>query len=302
MNRRDPLRYSLRQLEVFLAVARAQTTASAAVELAMSQSAVSAALKTLEGNYDVALFDRVGKRLVLNAVGQHIRTHAEALLTHAREVDFALAGQEHIGDLNIGASFTIANHVAIDYLAQWLQEFPDARVDIATGNSPEIVAKVLNHEVDLGLIEEEIKHADLELTPWLEDELIVFAAPHHPLSEKRSLTEADLLSARWILREKDSGARQRFDQTFASLLADMQIFLEFRHNEPIRRAVEQGLGIGCLSEKVLQQQFDSGQLTPLRLPKAFRLRRRFFICQRRKRFNRAAVEAFVDLCTAATSP
>jgi len=299
MSRRESVRYSLRQLEVFLAVAHAQTTAAAGERLAMSQSAVSAALKALEASYDIALFDRVGKRLVLNPVGQHIRTRAEALLTHAREVDAALGGHERIGDLEIGASFTIANHLAIDYLAQWLDQFPDARVDIATGNSPDIVARVLNHEVDLGLIEEEISHGELELTPWLDDELIVFAAPTHPLAQKRSLSEADMLSGRWILREKDSGARQRFDQTFASMLPQMKVFLEFRHNEPIRRAVEQGLGVGCLSEKVLQQHFDSGQLVPLTLPKQFRMRRTFFICQRRNRYRRAAVDAFVDLCVGA---
>ena len=105
-----------------------------------------------------------------------------------------------------------------------------------------------------------------------------------------------MLEARWILREKDSGARQRFDQTFGALLPDMQVFLEFRHNEPIRRAVEQGLGIGCLSEKVLQQHFEAGTLVPLGLPTPFQMRRKFFICQRKRRYHRPAVEAFIALC------
>lgn len=298
---RDAVGFSLRQLDVFLAVANAQTTAAAAQRLALSQSAVSATLRSLEAEYDLELFDRVGKRLVLNPTGRRLRAKAEALLAHARELEVDLLGTDQIGDLTIGASFTIANHLAVDYLARWLNDYPDARVDIATGNSPDIVNRVLDYSVDLGLIENEFSHPDLELIPWLNDELIVFCSPDHPLAKREALSEADMLSARWILREKDSGARQHFDQTFASLLPQLQVYLEFRHNEPIRRAVEQGLGISCLSEKVLQSHFDSGALIPLKLNSRFRMRRRFFVCLRKRGNYRPAVERFVKLCTAGAS-
>lgn len=298
MAQTQALRYSLRQLEVFLGVAREQTTSAAALDLAMSQSAVSAALKSLESAYGVELFDRVGKRLVLNAVGKRLRPRAEALVAHAREFEADIAGHDQIGDLTIGASYTIANHLAVDYLARWLESFPDARIDIATGNSPEIVTRVLDYEVELGMIENEVNHPDLDLVPWLEDELIVFCSPEHPLANKRRLSDADLASARWILREKGSGARQRFDQTFASLLPGFRVYLEFRHNQPIQRAVEKGLGVSCLSEKVLRPYFDAGTLVPLTLSERFRMRRTLFLVRRKRRYYRPAVEAFIRLCTA----
>ncbi|NCZ63076.1 MAG: LysR family transcriptional regulator [Cellvibrionales bacterium] len=226
----DRPRFSLRQLEIVLGVVSEGSTAAAAEKLHLSQSAVSAALKTLEDTY--------GER------------------------------------------------------------YPEARVDIVPGNSPDIVNKVIEQQVDIGLIEEEVSHPMLTLTPWLEDELVVFCSPDHPLAPRGALTEKDLLRERWILREEGSGARQRFDQTFSTLLPKLELFLEFRHNEPIRRAVEQGMGIGCLSEKVLASHFENGALVPLRLPPVYRMQRRFFICTRRKDFERAAVASFTDLCLA----
>jgi len=294
----DRPRFSLRQLEIVLGVVSEGSTAAAAEKLHLSQSAVSAALKTLEDTYGVALFDRVGRRLVLNRVGERLREGASALLEHAREFEQLIAGHQDIGDLTIGASYTIANHLAIDYLSQWLERYPEARVDIVPGNSPDIVNKVIEQQVDIGLIEEEVSHPMLTLTPWLEDELVVFCSPDHPLAPRGALTEEDLLRERWILREEGSGARQRFDQTFSTLLPKLELFLEFRHNEPIRRAVEQGMGIGCLSEKVLASHFENGALVPLRLPPIYRMQRRFFICTRRKDFERAAVASFTDLCLA----
>ena len=297
--RPDPLRYSLRQLEVFTAIADCGTTAAAAEALAMSQSAVSAALNTLETSYDVSLFDRVGKRLRLNAMGQQLHPRAEALLNEARQFDAALSGGASNGDLTIAASFTIANHVAVDYIALWLQSYPDARIDISTGNSPDVVTKVLNAEVELGMIEYHIDHPDLELIPWLEDELIVFCAPQHQLAQRDVLTQQDIMTNRWVLREQGSGARLLFDRVFQPLLPSLPVFLEFRHNEPIRRAVEQGLGIGCLSQKVLAAHFANGTLVPLTLPSELRMQRTFYLCRRRQRYHRPAVLDFSALCGAA---
>lgn len=235
----DRPRFTLRQLDIMLAIVREGSTAAAAERLFLSQSAVSAALKNLEATYGVALFDRIGRRLVLSRTGERLWEGAAALLEQAREFEQSLTGHQDIADLTLGASFTIANHLAIDYLAKWLERYPDARIDIVPGNSPDIVGRVINQQVDIGLIEDEMSHPMLHLTPWLDDELVVFCSPGHRLAAKGRLSEKDIVNERWILREKDSGARQRYDQTFSRLLPDLQLYLEFRHNEPIRRAVVQ---------------------------------------------------------------
>lgn len=290
------MKYTLRQLEIFLAVARHKNTSTAAEELHLSQSAVSAALLALENNYDVRLFDRTGKKLELNPTGHSLRKKAESLLAHAREFDLELARHQHIGHLRVGASFTIGNHLAVNCLAAYLADYPEAQVEFAIANSPDIIAKVLNYEVDVGMVENASPRKELELIPWIEDELVVFCSPDHPLASKRGpLTEKDLAGLRWILREPESGARKTFESAFAPILPRLHIYLEFKHNEAIKKAVEAGLGVGCLSQIVLQNNFKEGSLVPLALSSRFRLGRRFYLVLAANRYHMNAVDNWVRI-------
>src|SRR3954470_14367192 len=98
------MRYSLRQLEVFLAVARLESVSGATGELSMSQSAVSGSLADLERQFDVQLFDRVGKRLRLSELGRSVRARAQAVLDQARDLERAFEGRADVGRLRIGAT------------------------------------------------------------------------------------------------------------------------------------------------------------------------------------------------------
>ena len=289
------MKYSLRQLEIFLAIARFQNISRAAESLHMSQSAASAALQNLEQGYNISLFDRIGKKLELNEVGNTLRSKAELLVSHAHEFDEALQGHNEIGHLTLGASFTIGNHLAVTYLAGYLADHPEAQVDINVANSSDVAAQVLNFEVDIGMIEGEIKHRELELIPWREDNLVVFCSPEHPLSKRASLTDNDIKQARWILREPESGARQTFNRALAGLMPDLDVYLEFKHNEAIKKAVEAGLGIGCLSEIVLQNNFKTGDLVPLKLPKRD-MKRTFYFALPKNRRKTTAIDWWMEEC------
>ena len=291
------MRFTLRQLQIFLAVAKYQNISKAAESLHMSQSAASEALLNLEHSYEVTLFDRVSNKLTLNAIGQTMRKEAENLHTHCQRFEETLKDHKEVGHIKVGASFTIGNHLATRYLAGYLEEYPGAEVELDIANTPEIVAKVLNYEVDIGMIEGEVQHRDLELIPWREDELIVFCAANHPLAQKKILQTRDIKQALWILREPDSGARHTFDRALAGLLPDINIYLEFKHNEAIQNAVESGLGIGCLSQIVLQKNFANGDLVPLKLPKRD-MRRTFYFALPKKRVHPEAVDSWMQNCRA----
>lgn len=261
----------------------------------MSQSAASAALQNLEQAYNISLFNRVGKKLELNEVGKTLRSKAVLLADHALEFEQALQGHGDIGHLKVGASFTIGNHLAVTYLAGYLAEHPEAKVDINVANSADVAAQVLNFEVDIGMIEGEITDKALELIPWREDRLVVFCSPEHPLAKKKNLTDKDIKQARWILREPESGARHTFARAMTGLMPEIDIYLEFKHNEAIKKAVEAGLGIGCLSEIVLQNNFKTGDLVPLHLPKRD-MKRTFYFVLPKKRHKTAAVDWWMAGC------
>ena len=293
------MKYPLRQLEVFLATAFHETLTRAAASLSMSQSAASSALKDLESQFDVQLFDRVGKRLQLNELGESIRPRAEALLEQARGLESALARHQELGHLRVGATLSIGNYLAVEIMARYMGEQAGARVELEVANTEAIVRKVANFELDLGLIEGESRHPDLEMIHWRDDELVVFCAPDHPLAGKPWLTDDDLLSAAWIVREPGSGTRQHFEWAMHGLLPELNIKLELQHTEAIKRAVEAGLGVGCLSEITLVDAFKRGRLVPLPVPHRD-FHRRFYFALHRQKFRSAGVERWLALCREST--
>ena len=293
--RGQPMKYTLRQLQIFLEVAKHQNISRAAQSLHMSQSAASEALLNLEHTYQVNLFDRVSNKLALNAIGHTLRKEAASLLTHCQSFEEKLLDHTDVGHLKVEASFTIGNHLATRYLAGYLAHYPEAEVALHIANTPDVVAQVLNFDVDIGMIEGEAHHRELQLIPWREDELIVFCAADHPLAKKKTLTNKDIKAAPWILREADSGARRTFDRALAGLLPDINIYLEFKHNEAIKNAVESGLGIGCLSRIVLQKNIDNGDLVPLTLPRR-NMRRTFYFALQKKRYRVESVAYWMQTC------
>jgi DNA-binding transcriptional LysR family regulator len=294
------MRYSLRQLEVFLAVARTGSVSGAGEALAMSQSAVSGALGDLERQFGVQLFDRIGKRLRLSELGQSMRAQAEAVFDQAAELEAAFEGRAAIGRLRIGATLTIGNHLVAPLMARFMREHSGAELALVVANTEEIARRVANFEIDVGLVEGEIQDRDLELVPWRSDELVVFCAPDHRYAKKRALTDADLRAAKWIVRERGSGTRQTFDRAMHGLLADLHVVLALEHTEAIRGAVAAGLGLGCVSRIALQEAFDHGTLVPCRVPQRD-FRRDFYLLVNKHKYRGRALALWLALCREAAS-
>lgn len=290
------MRHTLRQLEVFLAVARAESVSGAARALAMSQSAASASLLDLERQFDLQLFDRVGKRLRLNDLGRAIRVRAENVLENARELEGVLERRSDAGPLRVGATLTIGNYVVPPLLARFIRESPGrSPPTLAIANTTEIARQVAELELDVGLVEGEVEHADLELTPWREDQMVVFCAADHPFARKRALDDDDLRAAPWIIRERGSGTRQAFDRAMRDLLPELHIALTLEQTEAIKGAVEQGLGVSCLSRIALEPAFKAGSLRPCRVPQRD-FRRQFFFLLHAQKVHGAALTRWLELC------
>ena len=295
------MHFTLKQLQVFLAVASHENVSRAAVELAMSQSAASTALKELEQRFDTTLFDRIGKRLQLNEAGLALRPRAEALISRAEELEANLIQHSDIGELKVGATLTIGNYLAIGIMASFMNEHPHASVELNVENTAAIAAKVRNFELDIGLIEGELQEPELDVSYWRDDELSIFCAPDHPLAGKGTLTDDDLLNARWIVRERGSGTRQAFDRGMSGILSNIDLRLQLQHTEGIKRAVEAGLGIGCLSKITLAEAFQRKSLVPLYAPHRNWTRKLYFILHRQK-FQSSGIKSWIEHCRRIDNP
>jgi len=294
------MRYTLRQLEVFLGIAHQQNVSKAAEALNMSQSAASSALKELEQQFDVQLFDRIGKRLQLNEQGRLMRPKAESLLAQASDLEQSLLKHADAGHLKVGATLSIGNYLAVNIMAEMMRLQPNANISLEVANTSSISQKVLNFDLDIGLIEGELQHSDLDVIPWRDDELAVFCSPEHPLAQKNTITDKDLLAASWILREAGSGTRQAFERAMHGILPDLNVAHELQHTEAIKRAVEANLGLGCLSQITLEDAFKRGSLVRLPVPQRDFERQFYFILHQQK-FRTAGIEQWMALCLQAKS-
>jgi DNA-binding transcriptional LysR family regulator len=298
------LRLSLRQLEVFAAIAHSGSTREAAGRVARSQSAASAALAELETALGEPLFDRVGRRLVLNENGRALLPGAVALLDHASELQ-ALFTEEHAAPLRVAASLTIGEYLLPGLMAQWKLAHPNSAVHLAIGNTSKVIAAVAGLEADVGFIEGPQTHVDLRVLRWVSDELVVVAAPAHPLAAAQAAKSAkaarvsarQLAEASWILREHGSGTRLASDRWLIEHLGSLNIGFELGSTEAIKRLAAAGAGLACLSRHTVAEELASGELVALRtrLPVA---RRRLAMVVRRDKHLGRATEDFIGHCVA----
>ena len=289
------MRLTLRQLEVFAAIARCGSVSRAAEELALSQSAASAALAELERAYDMQLFDRAGKRLRLNDLGRSVLAKANELLDRAQELEAALHAHDLPGELKVGATLTIGNYLGTAIVGEYLRRHPGSRVALTIENTAEIIARVAAFQLDLALVEGRCQDPDIEVIHWGDDALMVFAAPAHPLAKKRRVTPADLAAADWILREPGSGTRDTFERAADGVLREVKVKMELSQAEAIKHAVASGLGIGCLSRLALRDDFRLGRLVALKTP-FLDVRRDFSILVHKRKYRSAASQQFIALC------
>ena len=289
------MHFTLRQLQVFLSIAHYQNVTRAAESLAMSQSACSGALKDLEHQYGVQLFDRKGKRLQTNELGNLLRPKAQALLEQAQELDNHLRQHKDVGHIKLGATLTIGNYLAVELITQFMQHTAGATASLEVANTQAIAQKLLNFDIDVGLIEGEYHHSDLHVIPWQEDELVCFCAPSHPLAGQKAVTEAELIDAQWIVREPGSGTRQGFERAMHGLVPQLNVLLELQHTEAIKRAVEAGLGISCLSHISLKEAFAHNTLVPIPIPQK-NFKRMFYAVIHKEKYLSEGVFQFLELC------
>ncbi|HSW20208.1 MAG TPA: LysR substrate-binding domain-containing protein, partial [Ramlibacter sp.] len=176
------LRFTLRQMEIFTAVARSWSTSCAAQEIYLSQSAVSAALSELELTLGAQLFDRIGKKLILNAMGRALLARATGIVECARGIEMDFQSAHRASHLKIAASTTIANYLIPGLLAEHARQEPSSRVDVHVGNTSEVLRLVSNFSADAGVIEGPRNVPGLVMRHWRDDELVIVAAPGHPLA------------------------------------------------------------------------------------------------------------------------
>ncbi len=241
-------RISLRQLQVFEAVARLLSYTRAAQELHLTQPTVSMQLKKLESDVGLPLTEQVGKRISLTDAGSALNSAARDILETLGRFEMQIDDQKGLrtGQLRI-AVVTTANYFAPRLLGRFCSTWPGIKVALEVTNREHILERMANNRDDLYLIGKPPASSELEFQPYLMNPMVVVAPAGHRLAGRKALSIAEIADEFFILREQGSGTRIALEQKFAEAGHALKVRMELGSNESIKQGITGGLGIAVLS-------------------------------------------------------
>jgi DNA-binding transcriptional LysR family regulator len=287
-------RLTLHHLRMFRAVARHRSFTAAAVELHLTQSAVSVQIRELGVVLGTPPFELIGKKVHLTDAGRLLEAYAARMEGWLREMsqDFAVFRASGTGIVRIGASTSLGTYYLPALLAEFSVGYPRVKVTFAVENSAHIEERLLTNEFDLGFIGAASVSRDIVSEPFLEDELFFCCAPGHPLARARSIMPERLAKERIVIREPGSATRATMEAHLNRRDISFPHFMELGSVEAIKQVVMSGLGIGYFSAVTVCNEISAGWLVRLRVS-GLTAGRAFYIVQHRLKKETAMLTAFI---------
>lgn len=199
---------TLRHMKIFEAVFRHSNITKAAEELHLAQPSVSVAVRELEEYYGICLFERLGRRIVPTELGKEFYGYALHIVSLFDEMEQKIRNWDALGVIRIGASITIGTHILPPLLKQYQALYPELRTEVTIGKSAVIEQHILENKIDIGLIENQSEHPDINVLPFMEDYMQAVVAPDHPLAGCSQVTLEQLAQYHFLMRRREAqGAR-----------------------------------------------------------------------------------------------
>jgi len=286
-----------RRLQVFHAVARHLSFTRAAEALFMTQPAVTFQIKQLEEQFNTRLFERGHGRIALTPAGEVVLEYAERILSLSSEMEMRvgeMTGQMR-GPLMVGASTTIAEFMLPRILGEFNSLYPQVRTRLTVANSESIESRIVEHTLDVGLLEVETGNPALQSEFCCEDELVAICTPDHPLAASTAVTPKTLLDYELVAREPGSGTREVSDNCFrdAGIPPErLKVQMELGSLEALKGVVVTGLGFAIVSRASVGRELQLGSLVAI--PLLPRLTRRLSVVFPRERFRSRVAATFIE--------
>lgn len=281
---------TLKELHFFYKLCENPQVTQVALELNISQSAISLAIKSLENSLNEQLFDRIGKKLILNEKGKYFK---EKTLSHYLAlIDAQNIFQENklAGNIKIAASKTISNYIMPNIYYDFLTKYKDVKLDILTINSSKIIDKILKSQLDIGLIEVDTQNSSLIKEKLCDDELIVVTSDeNHP-----KVAFIDSIKKRWILRETGSGTREIFINHLGEIAKDLDIFMQLQDFEEIKTIILNNPNtVTAISKVIVQKELKEKKLFQIKL-KNLELKREFYLVYHKEKSKNLLFETLIE--------
>ena len=255
---------TLRQLQVFEAVARQLSFSRAAAELHLTQPAVSMQVKLMEAHAGLPLFERLGKKIFLTEAGAELHQHSRIIAQQLRDADEALAARKGLSQGRLVITMvSTAEYFVPPLLARFLKRHPGVTVKLSANNREIVLKQLADNEVDLAIMGRTPQGMEAVAEPFARHPHVIIAAPAHPLAKKRRIPLARLAEETFLIREPGSGTRGLLERLFAEHGLPLNVSMEMASNETIKQAVQAGMGISLLSLHTMELELKTRRLVVL---------------------------------------
>lgn len=286
---------TLRHLKIFITVFETGSVTAAAKKLFIAQPSVSLALRELEENYGVRLFDRISRKLYITETGKHFLEYASHIVTLFEKMEGEIKNWDLIGLLRIGSSITVGNYLLPRYIKQFKQQYPNNQIHVKIDNSTVIEQSVMANEIDIGLIEGVVHYPLIVRKRIMYDELVLVCGKDNPLSTQDSINVNELKNLDFILREKGSGSRELFDSMMLLHNIEIEPVGESVSNQAIIHSMYEGFGLSVLPKLIVKDDIDKGSLHQIIINDITLSRELSLIYHKNKYLSKAANE-FIKIC------
>jgi len=290
------------QLESFLEVARHSSFSRAAEKRFRTQPAISSQIRSLEEEVGARLFDRSGGKVALTAAGKVFQQYAEQTLEARKGMLVTLAEMERVprGEIVVGANEATCLHILPEVFAEFKKLYPDVAVQISRLERAKILESIIENSVDFGVVSTPVDDKRLTVVNIHRDELVVIAAPGHPLSRRKQAAIADLAGFPLLL-PKVGRTRDTLENLFYERGLKPKVSMELDSSELLKRFVAADVGVGFIARSNVTEDVKAGALVAVSLTDVSIRRDLALVFRKDKALSRAAL-AFIEVAVKLKQP
>jgi DNA-binding transcriptional LysR family regulator len=283
---------TLKELELFYALAETPHVSQLAKRRNISQSAISLAIKSLEKKLSEPLFDRIGKKLVLNERGRFFKERTYEHYLILKEAQYCFTNHKLAGNLHIASSKSIGEFIMPQILYDFLSTHEDVNLQHAIQNSADILKAVMEGRIDVGFVETVCKEADLIKHALGKDQLIIVSSD--PVLGEKPYYIDQLFGKKWLLREEGSGTREVFLNRLGPLAKKLPVFMQFHEFEEVKTLLLNNKeAITCISRYAVEQSLKNGELFEVTLHN-MSFEREFYMVYHKNKYQSKLFETFTS--------
>jgi DNA-binding transcriptional LysR family regulator len=295
-------------LKLFKDIAQLRSVSRAAELNQIGQSAASQRLQDLERELGVTLFDRSKRPLLVTPAGHLLADFCRDALRRREEFEAALAGlkQQVTGTVRVASIYSIGLSEMAQLEREYRRRLPQARLEVEYLRPEKVYAAVLADSADLGLVSYPEPSREITAIPWRKEEMVVAAAPDHPLAKKAAamagpIPPSELSGVDFVCFDEELPIRGAIDRFFRGLGVEVHATVHFDNVQMIKEAVTLRVGVSLLPARVIREDVRQRRLTALRIAGAGLYRPLGIIHRKKKRFHQVA-QAFLDLLREKPAP